>query len=309
MRDKERRPVRAAESKSLEPWFRRNSPNEYIVQVHSGFGFGAALLSTGRVLTWGQDPATWAALGRDCNQRPLTDAWYTCARTPAYAQFSPEALKNGSPGVVGLSCGYTATVVLTAQGDLWAWGMPATAYENREALKAAGPMPTKLASRVTRFQPGEGYIIWWTRDGAMRGVGYNPRGALGAHAGNYGNSALVNETKERPVWFVRQRHMWCTYWDDQQNPPGEGRNPLPDGWSKGRDGNWYDRTGEMVYIGGLTTEYTSGEVIRFKKWDKWPCGELNEPANRLSFDYCVNESIRQAKTLGKQDGHYRRPCG
>ncbi|MDR2453825.1 MAG: hypothetical protein LBD51_04645 [Bifidobacteriaceae bacterium] len=307
MRDKERRPVRAARSKSLEPWFRRNSPEEYIVQVHSGIGFGAALLSTGRVLTWGQDPDTWAALGRTCDQKRLSQAWYGCARTPAYAALP--AGTGSAGGVVGLSCGYTATVVLTGQGELWAWGMPATAYEDRAALKAAGTLPTRLAANVARFQPGEGYILWWTMDGRMRGVGYNPRGALGAHAGNYGDSAFVNETKERPVWFARQPYMWCTYWDDQQNPPGEGANALPPGWRKGAGGNWYDASGQMVYIGGATTEYTSGEVIRYKTWDKWPCADLNDASNRLSWDYCVQESIRLEQTLGQADGRYRRPCG
>ncbi|MDR2382034.1 MAG: hypothetical protein LBE08_12875, partial [Bifidobacteriaceae bacterium] len=85
--------VTARKSQALQRWFRNYEgvdskvPTDgHIVQVHSGDQFGAALLSTGRVLTWGYDEDS--ALGRDCvtglsNGSPRR----ACAQTPAAAVF------------------------------------------------------------------------------------------------------------------------------------------------------------------------------------------------------------------------------
>jgi hypothetical protein len=331
-KEAKRNPVRAARSVALEPYFRRNNAEEYIVQVHSGIGFGAALLSTGRVLTWGQDEDDWAALGRKCEQKKSADR-LLCARTPGYVDFGLGYDASGapiSPKVVGLSCGYTATVVLTEDGDLWAWSMPAISYEGHEILRDVDNTPVKMATQVADFQPGEGYIIWWTMDGRTRGIGYNQKGALGQHAGNYGKSGREDETAERPIWFAKERYMWCTYWDDQawdkileidydgdrsngvQPPPlwKLDKTPSPNVYYIDANNNGKREPDEQItFIAGLVTEFTSGEVILFKTWDKWPCEELNNPANRLSYDYCISETIRLHKEFGTNpDGTFRKAC-
>jgi alpha-tubulin suppressor-like RCC1 family protein len=283
-----RRPVRAARSEALSGWFRSNpaAADEYIVQVHSGIQFGSALLSNGKVLTWGQDNL-WSALGRQCSGG--ASASQACARTPAYAAFPATPNPDGTvavPKAVGLSCSFTACFVITETGDLWGYGVPARSYEAHNVLDET-PFPVLLAHRVSRFQAGQGYVIWWTMDGNTRGLGYNPRGSLGIHAGNWGQrrGGFFSETKERELWFGKYEDRWCIAFANQVN--SWSTSSLPSGWYK-QGGKVYNAQGVMVHDG---SDYTSGDFIQYDK----ECAVFNNPANRLSWQYCVDQAIALAR--------------
>jgi alpha-tubulin suppressor-like RCC1 family protein len=298
----DREPVRAARANSLAPWFRSaNNPDGYIVQMHSGWHFGAALLSTGKVLTWGEDK-TKAALGRVCKDKP-------CARTPAFLDFS--SFKNGntpiygaSPRFVGLSCGFYACYGITENGDLWGWGrQDALAFEGRDELNDE-PIPSKVASNVRQFQAGMGYIIWWTMDGYNMGRGYNSRGMIGTLAGNYGVKNHSTETKARNIWFGNNGQRQCSKTYNQQRPPVDAdgiwdkkkdQKP-PSGWVENtKEKFWYNATGNIVYRDG---EYTNDKWILYESSndkDRKTCHLLNTPANRRSLDTCIDSAIAAAK--------------
>ncbi|MDR2378376.1 MAG: hypothetical protein LBD70_02960, partial [Bifidobacteriaceae bacterium] len=144
--------VYAKKSVSLKDWFRENNPGEYIVHIHSGIGFGAAVLSTGRVLSWGYGHGS--ALGRTC-----TD--YGKAGDPCDQNFPASytgedgmthegwgGLRQGRmPGyvalpadtrIVGQACAFTAAVGLADNGDLWAWAK-VDSYENVGSVKPVNP--------------------------------------------------------------------------------------------------------------------------------------------------------------------------
>jgi alpha-tubulin suppressor-like RCC1 family protein len=223
-------PQVAKPSKGLSPWFRANSPDEYIVQVHSGIAFGAALLSTGRVLSWGPDP-TVGAIGRQCTGSVAQMA--ACARKPGLVDFG-----STKPKIVSVSCSFTACAVLSADGELYAWGKPERSYEglpdhrpvtyDPKHLGAAvlpqvssfggGGSVVRLAKNVTDFQAGQGYFIWHLENGQYWGRGYNSLGQLGHKAGNYGAyPGFFNESLTRPVWFSKSYYRGC--WSVDQTSP------------------------------------------------------------------------------------------
>ncbi|MDR2348155.1 MAG: hypothetical protein LBD90_06015 [Bifidobacteriaceae bacterium] len=306
--DSQRVPVRARQSESLRPWFASVNEQEYIVQVHSGIRFGAALLSTGRIITWGKDygSSSWAALGRECSGN--ANQLLACARNPDYAQFPAVAGQDGSlaaPRFVGLSCAFTACFAITSAGDLWGWGAPIRSYEVHDVLDQV-VTPVRMASGVTHFQAGQGYVIWWTADGQNRGIGYNPRGSLGVHAGNYGQGGLFSETKERAVWFGGYTYRGCMnrfLADAQQRPPkdadgvwdlGGNRATLPAGWYQA-GGRYYNADGVLVYEAG---DYTDDKHILYQQTALGPCQDLNNPAKRFSLDTCVDRAIAKAEAAG-----------
>jgi alpha-tubulin suppressor-like RCC1 family protein len=295
-------PVRAARADSLSKWFRSaNNPDGYIIQMHSGWHFGAALLSTGKVLTWGKSQSK-AALGRVCKND-------SCARSVGFLDFS--SFKNGntpiygaSPRFVGLSCGFYACYGLTENGDLWGWGrQDILGFEGRGDLNDE-PIPSKVASNVRQFQAGMGYIIWWTMDGKNMGRGYNSRGMLGGLAGNYGVKGLSNETAARSVWFGNSGQRECSKTSNQQRPPVDADGvwdkkkdqKLPEGWvENSKEKFFYNRNGNIVYRDG---EYTSDQWILYESSsskERKTCHLLNNPANRRSLDTCIDSAIAEAK--------------
>ncbi|MDR2454300.1 MAG: hypothetical protein LBD51_07130 [Bifidobacteriaceae bacterium] len=335
------KPVTARKSQALQRWFRNYEgadskvPTEgHIVQVHSGDEFGAALLSTGRVLTWGNDEDS--ALGRDCvTGYKNGNAREVCARTPAYAVFPEMELDDF---VVSLSCGYAMTAALTSKGDLYAWAASDADIRFRDVSLVSAQ---RMARNVTNFQVGEAYLLYWMTDAAgnekVRGVGFNMLGALGHVGGNYGTGTLnatladssFNEdndlyTKDRPVWFAAEQYNWCVR-RSQQRFPGQANdlgkdksvNKIPVGWyAKGND-YWYnigldaDTSNDIKVFDGTNTkgtpgefgDYTTGEYILFRNRDGWPATpdctngpELNDTSKWLTFEYCVAESISWHKS-------------
>jgi hypothetical protein len=119
------------------------------------------------------------------------------------------------------------------------------------------------------------------------------------------------------VWFSREESRKCTNrWDysSQQTPPrdadgvwGGSANPatLPAGWS--RSGTTYTNAqGVVVYTGG---QYTSGDYILYEDSGSHACHKLNDPANRLSWNYCVNQTIEDSKLLeGQVNPTYKSAC-
>jgi alpha-tubulin suppressor-like RCC1 family protein len=186
MRGSTNKPVKAVQSEALSKWFKRaHNPAGHITQIHSGIGFGGAVLSTGQVITWGYSQH-FSALGRNCttdkNGKKLsTAAQNQCARTPGYVDFGTQGGKPFRPVIIGLSCAFTAMFVLSEDGVLYGWGKPERSYERLpdngdrgEELKVvqyvqgdqsndAGAV-VAVASGVASYQTGQGYVLWWYRD-------------------------------------------------------------------------------------------------------------------------------------------------
>jgi alpha-tubulin suppressor-like RCC1 family protein len=208
--------VIAMPSTALAPWFRYENPDEYIIQVHSGIYFGAALLSTGRVLTWGKEHAQ--ALARLCTTAKSSQC-DDQARSPAYAD-QPVDTK-----LVQLSCTFTAMVALSEDRVLYGWGA-SSPYVSYEYLPHYPMQPVKYGdgSPVTdavRFQTGQGYFLWWTADGRLFSQGYNPRGSTGHRASMPdGDYDVPHE-----AWFAGEEFMGCTYTSMMSKGSGEKNTP------------------------------------------------------------------------------------
>ncbi|MDR2567388.1 MAG: hypothetical protein LBC97_15265 [Bifidobacteriaceae bacterium] len=228
----------AVKSVALEPWFRENSPSEYIVQVHSGIGFGAALLSTGRMLTWGRNDGKiedgtvndWGAVGRRCAET-TTAARDHCYRSPGFVQWD-----GTPPNIVQFSCSFTAVTALADDGTLYGWGAPVRSYEGYpskiegstgrgsevfeivSSYKSPDPGAIIVVARnVKDFQTGQGFVIWWDTYGKQWGRGWHEHGSLGHHGGNWGRPGFFNETRTRWVWFSEPQYEDCQY-SDQKSP-------------------------------------------------------------------------------------------
>jgi hypothetical protein len=214
----------ANRSVSLAPWFKEESPDEYIVQVHSGISFGAALLSTGRVLTWGLDGG-WGAIGRDCGKQSdypgsssqRKAAYEACFYEPGPVDFSTLEVE---PVIVSTSCSFTAVAALSEDGVLYGWGVPNRSYEGLpgalgdiddyeypivSVFEGNGAVVI-LDTNVVKFQNGQGFVIWWDVWGKMWGQGWQENGQLGHHSGNWGRSGFYNETKRRWLWFTKPQY-------------------------------------------------------------------------------------------------------
>jgi alpha-tubulin suppressor-like RCC1 family protein len=211
-----RRPVRAMQSVGLDSWTRRNSPNEYIVQIVSGIWFGAALLyPSGRVLTWGSDGGPAGALGRTCGDTSAKPSPLHCSTAKAEDLAHSPGFAEQVPPFVSLEATFTAIRGLTANGELWGWSAKSLAYcgdifpQGCDYTGIPRWPPVKLAEQVQWVQAGQGYLIWQTYDGSYHGQGYNPAGSLGHTAFN-GASHMNNATVRDLVFFPKDN------WDDSR---------------------------------------------------------------------------------------------
>jgi alpha-tubulin suppressor-like RCC1 family protein len=226
----------AVKSTALAPWFREaNNPDGYIVQVHSGISYGAALLSTGRMLTWG-DGAHRGALGRKCPTSP-TSAAEACAHTPTLVEFDK---LGANPNIVQFSCSFSAVTALAEDGTLYGWGVPERSYEGYPSDGGGrgtevyeygssnlftGYLPADRGAiivvdrNVVDFQTGQGFVIWWDVNGKQWGRGWHEHGSLGHHGGNWGRPGFFNETRKRWVWFTEPQYEDCQY-NDQSSGYG-----------------------------------------------------------------------------------------
>jgi alpha-tubulin suppressor-like RCC1 family protein len=274
-------PQLAVPSRGLSDWFRANSPDEYIVQIHSGIAFGAALLSTGRVLSWGRTQH-FGAIGRQCLVGNTAQR-EACARAPGLVDFG-----GREPKIVSISCAFTAVGALAADGVFYGWGKPERSYENLPDIRSVSYNPSHLGSallpqvssfggagsvveiarNVVSFQSGQGYFFWQLENGQYWGRGYNSKGQLGNKAGNYGVPGGFNETLTRAVWFTKSYYQGC--WSVNQTSPGYGAAS-----------KW---PGDQIMMGSGTSIFD---------WRSYHCTDLNDKntdgtwVRRFTLDQCL----------------------
>ncbi|MEB4616642.1 RCC1 domain-containing protein [Leucobacter sp. M11] len=143
-------------SGALAPWFQsRVAPGEpYVAQIQSGINMGHAILSSGRVLSWGSNSSRTG--------RPGTGS-------PTVPGLIPESSLSN---IVSSRSGFTGTMFLDASGTLHGYGASDDYGNNPQT-------PTRIADRVTTYTAGQGFYLWRTDDGQFWGKGYNPAGAIG----------------------------------------------------------------------------------------------------------------------------------
>ncbi|MBD3778142.1 MAG: hypothetical protein IE923_02595 [Micrococcales bacterium] len=146
------RPVTA-----LQPWLLRTvgASRPHVVSVSGGIQMGGALLSDGSVLSW----STFSA-DRTGRSAPGS-SWQT-----------PAVVTGLGTGVVAMAFGFTGAAFLKSNGELWCYGAG-------DDYARCPTTPTRLATGVTQFGVGQGFMIWQTADGVFSGRGYNSRGAIG----------------------------------------------------------------------------------------------------------------------------------
>lgn len=171
---------------ALSPWMKKNvaAGSPYVTAVDGGINLGAAILSDGRVLSWGSNSS----------------------RTGRGAGNAPALIPAASLGnVVSMQFSYTGALFLTGAGDLYGYGA-SDDYGNNPQL------PVRLAQGVAQYASGQGYYLWQVGTGASAtffGRGYNPQGAIGLPTSNVGNQATA-ATDSRPVAFAGQTPVTLT---------------------------------------------------------------------------------------------------
>lgn len=166
----------------LQPWNRENSPDAYVVQVGVGgydWGYGVALLSDGRVLSWGQ------------SQR------VTGHPDPATPAFVADRVAVLAPNFYGAAYLREPEDPDAAGYELWGYGPANYTLGN-------GSVPVKADDNVSSIQPLMGANFWVRVDeeGGLLGVfgrGYNPQGAIGLNAAGTGPQG--GETTVREIVF------------------------------------------------------------------------------------------------------------
>jgi len=186
----------AQRSTVLNDWNRTNSPGSYIVQLDSGINLGGALLSDGRVLTWGTNA------GRVGGRLPNDSKAATLRAARA-----PGVLPNMSD-VVALQYTFTGAAMVTSDGALYGYGDDSYECFPKWPGKATfcggasyETVPGLLDTGVVSFSVGQGHIRWTkqvadstTSSGLgyeTWGQGYNPRGAIGHPVGTVKTKRLV----------------------------------------------------------------------------------------------------------------------
>ncbi|UCR88542.1 RCC1 domain-containing protein [Mycetocola spongiae] len=153
-------PNGASLSKSMAPWFKGNvAPGAgYIVDIRGGIDMGAALLSDGRLLTWG---GATDRIGRPTNGQHT--------RRPAVVP--------GISDIVNVTHSFTGWMAMDSKGDVYGFG----SHVNYEILPEN--RPALIARSVNTIFHGQRHIIWRGDDGLFRGSGRNQYGEIGAPYG------------------------------------------------------------------------------------------------------------------------------
>lgn len=198
----------ATKSTVFDAWLRSN-PGVQVVSVDSGINLGGALLSDGRVLTWG------TSASRVGGRLPNSSSADT------NRQARTLGLLPNMSNVVHLAYTFTGGAMITADGDLYGYGDDSyecfPRWPNTTIFCGGGvrypTVPGHLDTDVVSFSVGQGYIRWkkWVPDSSQPdGVryeswaqGYNPRGAVGHPRGT------VN-SKRPLVFFQRGNTQLCT---------------------------------------------------------------------------------------------------
>ncbi|MHA3724488.1 hypothetical protein ACXR2T_11485 [Leucobacter sp. HY1910] len=154
----------ARQSKALSPWFKNNvgQGEPYIVQVAGGIDMGHAVLSNGRVLTWGGNDTRIGG-------RPSGGG------NPA--PHNPGLVPESSlANITSTAAGFTGTILLDANQNLYGYG----ASDDYGKFPQS---PVLVSSDVVDFSAGQGFYIWRLSSGENWGQGYNAQGVLGKPVG------------------------------------------------------------------------------------------------------------------------------
>lgn len=151
----------------LAPWFRRNvaAGNPYIVSVDGGINMGAALLSNGKLVSWGSDASR-------------------TGRGPTLTPRSP-GLVPGLSNITSMQFGFTGVALMNNLGELWGYG----ASDDYGRFPQG---PTRIDTNVVQYASGQGFYIWQKTDGTFCGRGYNPQGSIGLPTGQFSTNRLVS---------------------------------------------------------------------------------------------------------------------
>lgn len=151
---------------ALNPWTRAvTGPNApHIIAVDGGINMGGALLSDGRMLSWGS-VATRTGRG---GPNPTTPAII-----PTLANIS------------SMQFGYTGVVMIDTQNRLWGYG----ASDDYGQLPI---LPVLVDQNVKQYAVGQGYYLWQKQDNTFWGRGYNPAGAIGTPIGTQAVNRQIN---------------------------------------------------------------------------------------------------------------------
>lgn len=166
----------------LNPWMKKNvtTGSPYIVALEGGVGMGGALMSNGRVLSWGSDEnRTGRAAGSGT----------------AAALIPAASLSN----VVSMQFSFYGAEFLTNVNDLYGYDSPDN--WGRNPL-----LPVRLAQNVAQYAAGHGHYMWQIGTGASAvfwARGWNDSGAIGLPTGSVGNTATAT-TDSRVVTFASQ---------------------------------------------------------------------------------------------------------
>lgn len=184
----------------LAPWFAGRTPAETnplqnpdganIVSIEGGIGYGLAVLSNGKVLTWGLN--TTAIAGRTTDALGVNSGSYWLR--PGYAKTS-----SGGPdltGIVSARAAFTGAALLDGNGALWGYGKSdSISYERFNQIPTIIKAPTPNG-RVTKYGVGQGLVMAETTDGNLWGQGYN--GGSGNLLG--GSSSTMKNLSTLPVY-------------------------------------------------------------------------------------------------------------
>ncbi len=145
---------------SLAPWARHNvgEGGAYIVAVDGGRNMGAALLSDGRVLSWG------------------SSAQRIGGRSTASTAAGQPGIVPGLTDIRSMRFSFTGALFLDGQAVLHGYGAP---DDDGLLPNAAGV----IDQTVTQMSAGQDFYLWQRADGTFWGRGYNPDGAIGQPAG------------------------------------------------------------------------------------------------------------------------------
>ncbi|SJN12189.1 BNR repeat domain protein [Leucobacter sp. 7(1)] len=148
-------------STALAPWFRAAvGPGDgYITRIAGGKNLGLAVLSDGRVLTWGGS-------GRIGN-RPTPPA----ASEPGLV--NDTVLRD----IVDATSAHTGALLRDSSGNLFSYGAADDVGSNPRT-------PTLLDTEVIDLAAGQGHYIWRKANGEYWGKGFNAQGALGTPLGS-----------------------------------------------------------------------------------------------------------------------------
>lgn len=150
--------------KVLAPWMKANlNPGmPYIVAADGGINMGAALLSNGKVLSWG------------------ADATRTGRGAPTYAAIIPTL-----SGIRDMQFSFTGALLSDTANNLHGYG---AADDYGMNPQIAGP----IASGVVQYTSGQGFYMWQLSNGQFWGRGYNPTGAIGLPIGTQTTPRLIS---------------------------------------------------------------------------------------------------------------------